>query len=103
MSQPRKTNQSATTQSKPQEKSRFRNVRGLIAGLTGSVDFSPGTEGANVPEDVGLSGGTQVRECAIEVCLSREELVFKREGRSCLTIFCETPVGRRKKNGTVKA
>ena len=69
----------------------------------GVEGFCALTAVANVPEDVGLSGGTRVKECAIEVRLSREELVFKREGRSCLTIFCETPVGRCEKHGTVKA
>jgi hypothetical protein len=58
VSQPEKTNQTATSQSNAHEIRRLKNVRGLIAGRTGEAVFSADIAGANVPEDVGLSGGT---------------------------------------------
>src|SRR5476651_1342360 len=69
VSQPQKTNQSATIQSAIQEASRFKKTRGFIMWRTDAE-----TAVANVPEDIGLSGGTQVREWIISTLLSRQEL-----------------------------
>jgi len=62
---------SATIQSAIQEASRFKKVPGSIKGRTGREGFVAETAVANVPEDVGLSGGTQMREWVISARLSR--------------------------------
>ncbi len=58
MSQPQKTNQSATIQSAIHEKRRFKKAPGLMAGRETGLDFSAEIALAMVPEEVGLSGGT---------------------------------------------
>ena len=45
-----------------------------MAGRAGDEGFSAETAVANVPEDVGLSGGTQMREWGISPLLSRDFL-----------------------------
>jgi hypothetical protein len=75
VSQPLKTNQSATIQSAIQEANRFKNVRRLIMGRMGGEAFPAEADAATAPEDVGLSGGTRLKECAIEARLSRASLL----------------------------
>ena len=60
-SQPENTNQSATIHKATQEPSRFRNVHGLIEERNNLGVFDVDVVEPSVPGDVGLSGGTLVK------------------------------------------